>query len=148
MALVKWNPWAELATLKRDFDRFFDLHMPSVFGNGGTYDALWMPRMDLRETDTAFVVEADLPGMAIEDIAVHIDGTTLVIAGERKGEQADDTGNVARRERMFGKFQRTFTLPAAVEVDAVEAKYANGVLTVTVPKAEAARTKRIAVKAA
>lgn len=148
MALVRWNPWTEMAAWKRDFDRFFDMHVPDVFRNGGTQEALWMPRMDLRETDNAFVVEADLPGMSIDDIAVHVEGTTVVIAGERKGEQASKTGNFAHFERTFGKFQRSLTLPAAVQVDAVDAKYTNGVLTVTVPKAEEAKTKRIAIKAA
>jgi HSP20 family protein len=148
MALVRWNPWTEMAALKRDFDRFFDIHVPDVFRNGGTHEALWMPRMDLHETDNAFVVEADLPGMAIEDISVQVEGTTLVIAGERKGEQSSRTGNITHLERSFGRFQRAMTLPAAVQVDAVEAKYTNGVLTVTVPKAEEAKTKRIAITAA
>lgn len=148
MALVRRNPWMQMAALTHDFDRFFDLHVPAVFRNGGTHEALWMPRMDLHETDNAFVVEADLPGMAIDDIAVHVEGTTVVIAGERKGEQAGKTGNLAHFERTFGKFQRSFSLPAAVQVDAVEAKYTNGVLRVTVPKAEEAKTKRIAIKAA
>jgi HSP20 family protein len=148
MALVRWNPWTEMATLKRDFDRFFDIHVPDIFRNGGTHEALWMPRMDLHETDSAFVVEADLPGMSIEDIAVHVEGTTIVIAGERKNEQSSKTENVTHFERSFGKFQRAMTLPAAVQVDAVEAKYTNGVLTVTVPKAEEAKTKRIAITAA
>jgi HSP20 family protein len=137
-----------MAALKRDFDRFFDIHVPDVFRNGGTHEALWMPRMDLHETDNAFVVEADLPGMSIDDIVVHVEGTTVVITGERKGEQASRTGNFAHFERTFGKFQRSFSLPAAVQVDAVEAKYTNGVLTVTVPKAEEAKTKRIVIKAA
>jgi HSP20 family protein len=148
MALVRWNAWTEMAALKRDFDRFFDIHVPDVFRNGGTHEALWMPRMDLHETDNAFVVEADLPGMAIEDISVQVEGTTLVIAGERKGEQSSRTGNITHLERSFGRFQRAMTLPAAVQVDAVEAKYTNGVLTVTVPKAEEAKTKRIAITAA
>jgi HSP20 family protein len=79
---------------------------------------------------------------------VQVEGTTLVIAGERKGEQSSRTGNITHLERSFGRFQRAMTLPAAVQVDAVEAKYTNGVLTVTVPKAEEAKTKRIAITAA
>jgi len=148
MALVQWNPWTEVSTLKHDIDRLFNQYMPGLFGNGGTGDALWMPRMDLRETDTAFIVEADLPGMVLEDITVQVEGSTVIISGERKGEHVSNAGDMAYRERRFGKFQRAFTLPAAVKVDAIEAKYTNGVLTVTVPKAEEARTKRIAIQAA
>jgi HSP20 family protein len=146
MALVRWNPWNELATLKRDFDRVFE-RLPGQFGNGEGQHAMWYPHLDLRETDNAFIVEADLPGMSSDDIAVHVEGTTLMIAGERKAEQRQENGNFTRFERSFGKFQRALTLPAAVQVDAVDATYANGVLTVTVPKAEEAKVKRIAIKA-
>jgi len=148
MALVRWNPWTEMAELKHDFDRLFDTHIPDVFRARGAYNMMWTPRMDLRETDTAFVVEADVPGMSIEDIAVHIEGNTVVIAGERKNEQTSHAGNFTHFEWTFGKFQRAMTLSAPVKVDDVEAKYTNGVLTVTIPKAEEARTKRIAIQAA
>lgn len=148
MALMRWNPWTELASLKHDFDRFFDTHLPGQFGNGEEQRALWYPRLDLRETDSAFIVEADLPGMTIDDITVQVEGTTLMIAGERKAEQRQEDGNFSRFERSFGKFQRALTLPAAVRVDDVEATYTDGVLRVTVPKAEEARTKRIAIKGA
>jgi HSP20 family protein len=149
MALVKWNPWTELETFKRDFDRLFDLHRPGLFGNGGdSSGAMWIPHMDVQEADTAYRVEVDLPGMAIEDIDVQVEGTTLMIAGDRKSEASSQTGHYAHHERRFGKFQRAFTLPAAVKVDEVNAAYANGILTVTVPKAAEARTKRIAIQAA
>jgi HSP20 family protein len=150
MALVKWNPWTELESFRHDFDRFFDTYMPRVFGydSWNRQQALWMPRMDVRETDSAYIVEADLPGMSIEDIAVHVEGNTLVLAGERKGEQTNNGRSYAHFERTFGKFKRAFTLPTAVKVDEVHATYAGGVLTVTVPKAEAARTKRIAITSA
>ena len=85
-------------------DHLFDLHVPELFSNGGAYNAFRMPRLDVRETDSAFIVEADLPGMTIEDITVEVEGQTLIIGGERKAEHVSDTGNVAHRERMFGKF--------------------------------------------
>lgn len=150
MALVKWNPWAELESFKQNFDRFFDTYMlPGTFGGSHAQQAVWMPRMDVRETDTAYIVEADLPGLTIEDIDVQVEGTTLIISGERKGEQSSGpNGHYTHFERWLGKFHRSFTLPTAVKVDEVDAKYANGVLTVTVPKVEEARTKRIAIQAA
>lgn len=147
--LMKWNPWTELETFKRDFDRLLDVHMPSIFGREGNgYAALWMPRLDVHETDSAYVVQADLPGMSIEDIDVQVEGSTLLISGERKGELVSPAGHYAHHERTFGKFQRAFTLPAVVKVDEVNATYAHGVLTVTIPKVEEARTKRIAIQAA
>ena len=108
----------------------------------------WTPHMDVIEADNAYVIEADLPGMAIEDIDVQIEANRLLIAGERKSEQHGHTSHYTHFERTYGKFQRAFTLPESVDVNAVEAQYANGVLTVNVPKSAEARSKRIAIQAA
>jgi len=149
MALVKWNPWTELETFKRDVDRLFDLHMPGVFDNGSNASiVMWTPRMDVHETDSAYVVTADLPGMTIDDIDIELEDSRLMISGERKSESASPAGHYAHHERMFGKFQRVFTLPAAVQADGVIATYTNGVLTITIPKVEEARTKRIPIQTA
>jgi HSP20 family protein len=86
--------------------------------------------------------------MSIDDFTISLEHNTLVIAGERKAEASHGKEQRMSAERWFGKFQRAFLLPVAVEADRVEAKYVNGVLTVTVPKAAAAQTKRIAVQAA
>ncbi|GIX46500.1 MAG: heat-shock protein Hsp20 [Candidatus Tectimicrobiota bacterium] len=148
MALVRWSPLPGLETLRQEIDRLFETHLAEFFGDGEMGRVTWLPRMDVRETDTAFIVEVDLPGMAIEDIDVHVEGNTLVIAGERKLERAEEHLGMARYERAAGRFHRAYTLPAPVVADKVEARYCNGVLTVTVPKAEAAKTKRIAIQAA
>jgi HSP20 family protein len=148
MALVSWNPWPSLETLKRDIDRLFDTHAAETFGDGNAQHPLWAPRLDLRELDHAFIVEADLPGMSSHDIAVSIEKNTLVIAGERQTEQAGEAETVTYCERLYGPFQRALMLPTPVEADRVEAAYHNGVLTVTVPKAETAKTKHIAIKMA
>lgn len=146
MALVPWNPWPSLETLKRDIDRLFDTHVAEAFGNGNAQHPLWAPRLDMRELDHAFVVESDLPGMSNHDITVSIENNTLMITGERHTEQAGEAGNVTYRERLYGTFQRALMLPTPVEADKVEAAYHNGVLTVTVPKAETAKTRHIAIK--
>jgi len=104
--------------------------------------------MDVYETDAAYVVEIDLPGVTIHDITVQLEDTTLVIAGERKNAHTGTANGYAHVERTFGTFQRPFTLPTAVQRDEVQATYANGVLTVTVPKADTARPRQIHVKAA
>jgi HSP20 family protein len=156
MALVKWSPtlpspvgrpWAEFDTLRREIDRLFDTHFVEVFSNEETSRALWMPRLDVRELDHVFMVEVDLPGMSIDDIAVSIENNMLVITGDRQAACSGEPGQLSHHERPLGKFERAFTLPTVVEVDKVEARYTNGVLTVTVPKAVAATTKRIAIQA-
>ena len=148
MALVQWNPWTGMETLRREVDRLFDTHVAEMFGNGNTHRVMWTPHLDVRELDQAFVVEADLPGMRLEDITVSLENNTLAIAGERKATWSNDAGHPTHRELSYGAFQRTLTLPTAVNADQVEATYTNGVLTVTIPKAAEARTKRIAIQAA
>ena len=148
MALVQWNPWTGMEALRREVDRLFDTHVAEMFGNGGTHRAMWAPRLDVRELDHAFVVEADLPGMRRGDITVSLENNTLVVAGERKATWSNEEGRPTHRELPYGAFQRAFTLPTAVNADQVEATYTNGVLTVTIPKAAEARTKRIAIQAA
>jgi HSP20 family protein len=145
MAMVKWNPWSEFEALNQSLDHWFNRDIST--GNGGNGDhTSWMPHMDVKETDNAYVIEADLPGMTIENIDVQVESNRLFISGERKDEQSSQTGHYTHFERAYGKFQRTFTLPEAVNVDAVEAKYVNGVLTVSVPKSAEAQSKRIAIQ--
>jgi HSP20 family protein len=119
-----------------------------MFGNGDTPRTRRAPRVDVRELDHAFVVEADLPGMRREDITVSLGNNTLVIAGDWKATWSNDEGRPMHRELSYGAFQCTLTLPTLVSADQVEAKYTNGVLTVTIPKAAEARTRRIAIQAA
>lgn len=148
MALVQWNPWVGMEALRREVDRLFDTHVAEFFGNGNTQRATWAPHLDIRDLDHAFVVEVDLPGMSREDISVSLENNTLVITGARKASWSSAEGHPMHQELSYGAFQRVLTLPTAVHADQVDATYTNGVLTVTVPKAEEARTKRIAIQAA
>ena len=148
MAVAQWNPWTELETFECALNRIFDLPLPRLFGQGNGHYGPWQPRMDVYETPEAYVVEADMPGMTSQDITVQLDGTTVVIAGERKSAHPEAAGNHTHIERLYGPFRRAFTLPTAVKRDEVQATYANGVLTVTVPKADAARPRQITVQAA
>jgi HSP20 family protein len=156
MALVRWNPmqpsramspFAGLEALRHNMDRLMESWASEVFGNGDSGSAMWTPRLDVEETDQAFVIHADLPGVETDAIDVHLEGNTLFLSGERTAERKEEQG-FSRYERWYGKFQRAFTLPVAVEADKIEAKYVNGVLTVTVPKSEQAKPKRIAIQTA
>lgn len=145
MAVMRRNLWSDLSTLSKEMDRFFNLPL----ANGLKQHAMsWMPPIDIRETEAAYVISADLPGMSEDDIGVTVEGETVVLTGQRQADAAREAKGWKHIERPVGKFQRTFHLPAAVNVDAVAAQYRHGVLTVNVPKAEDARTKRIAIQAA
>jgi len=105
----------------------------------------WAPALDAYEDKENFVVKAELPGMKREDIEVSLHEGSLSISGERKSETKHEDAETHRAERFFGRFQRTLTLPAAVAADKVKAEYKDGVLTVTLPKTEEAKPKRIDV---
>lgn len=148
MALVKWTPGRELETLRRDVERLFERTFPKVFGEEWEIEHGWRPEVDFRETDDAYVLETDLPGMAAEEVTVEVEGPYVVLKGERHTEHETTEKGVKRTERAYGKFYRRVALPEAAKADEAEARYVKGVLTVTVPKAEEAKAKAITVKAA
>lgn len=122
-----WNPW-------RDFDRFL----------GTLHDERhWTPAFDVTETDDAYTLTGDLPGMLQKDIEVRVEDGILTVRGERK--TADNAGQDFRRrvERRHGNFARTFHLPDNVNEEAVKAAYENGVLVLTLPKQEPIDTARV-----
>jgi HSP20 family protein len=121
----------------RDFDRLFN-------GNAGTL-AGWSPAIDVREHENDFTVTAELPGLTADDVELRIENGVLSLTGEKKEEKTDGTeGHVI--ERRFGSFERSFTLPRGVDTTKVDAKFTDGVLTVTVPKAASAKPKKIAIR--
>ena len=146
MPVAHWNPWTEFEIFEHMLNRVLDLPFPRLFDNG--HHEPWQPRTDISETDAAYLVEVDLPGLTIHDISIQLEGTTVVIAGQRQSAHSESAKHQARVERPYGKFHRAFTLPTAVKRDEVQATYANGVLTITVPKADAARPRQITVQAA
>jgi HSP20 family protein len=122
--------------------------MDQFFGSdGGTELALWFaPRINLAETDQAFEVTVDLPGMKPEEFSVELKEGQLWITGERRQESEEKGKTYHRVERQYGRFQRVIPLPAAVNPDKIEAEYKDCVLHITLPKDETAQPKRIPIK--
>jgi HSP20 family protein len=123
-----------LTNLQDELDRLF-----------GSQSEFWAPALDVQEDKDNYVFHAELPGLKREDIEVSLQDGTLVISGERKVEKVEEGVEVHRQERYYGKFQRALTLPEPVAADKVRADYKDGVLTVTLPKTEAAKPKKIDV---
>ncbi len=136
---------AELNRLRREIDRLFEEPFSFLAPSTSFFEG-WTPAVDIYEDNDKYVVKAELPGMKKEDIDVSLDGNTLTISGERKQEEEKKEGENYRSERFFGRFQRSITLPTAVQADKIEATYKDGVLTLTLPKAEEAKPKQIQVK--
>jgi len=124
---------------------FFNSFAPAPFRFFEEDSVVWSPRVDVEETDEAVVVHADLPGIDKKDLSVNLKDNLLTIRAERKNEKEEKGKNYYRSERAFGTFQRTFTLSERVKSDAIKADYKNGVLTVTLPKAEEVKPRDITI---
>lgn len=138
-----WSPLAQLDTLRNEINRIFE----TPFANYGASEAFnsWAPALDLYEDKNNLVVTAELPGMIKEDIDISLHDGALTIAGERKEEKQYGEKETQRAERFYGRFQRTVTLPKAVNSGEVKAAYKDGVLIITLPKAPEAKPQQIAV---
>ena len=136
MALVRWEP----VTMNRLFNNLFDTPTGAAAPS-----RRWIPAMDLAETQDAYVLRADLPGLAPEDVKIELENRVLTISGERKAEQRSEESGWVRVERSFGSFRRTLTVPAGVDASAITAAFDNGVLTVSVPKPEQAKPHRVEI---
>lgn len=144
--LVRWEPFRELISLREAMDRLFEESFVRPFGWLATTGAETLA-IDMYETDNDIVVKAAIPGVKPEDIDVTISGDVLTIKGEVKEEKEVKEESYIRKERRYGTFCRSVTLPIEVDVDKAKAEYENGILTLTLPKAEAAKPKVIKVKA-
>ncbi len=144
--ITRWEPYRELATMRQMLDRFFE-------DDFTRFPSLWERRpdtmslaLDVAEKDDAFIVKASVPGVPAEDVEVTLTDNVLTIKGEMKADKEINEENYHLRERRFGSFVRSVTLPTAVDADKIEAVNENGVLTLTLPKAEAVKPKKIEVK--
>lgn len=138
------SPWQEMERLQREVNRLFS----DSFSLAGGRTAPGYPAMNVWTNEEGIVVTAELPGLNPDDINISVVGDILTLTGVRNADELPEGVKYHRRERNFGKFSRTFQLPFTVEVDKVEAVFKNGVLHLSLPRAEAEKPKKIAVKTA
>lgn len=139
MALLRWDPWGELASLQRDMNEAF-----TRSGGMGRTGSL-LPAIDAFRTDEGTVVRVELPGMKHEDVDVSAHDGMLTICGERTvGDEVEDDAWI-RRERAYGRFERSFTLPEGTDPDAIEATFDDGVLELTIPHPEERKPRKIEI---
>jgi HSP20 family protein len=152
MAIERWRPWEEFRGMERMMDEMVRHPLalwrrPLTWWRVPTEELGWMPGVEVYEKADKFVVRAELPGMKKEEIDVSVVGDTLTISGERKAESEVKDEDYYRCELCYGKFSRSVGLPAAVNAAKVDASYENGILEITLPKLEAAKPKKVTVKA-
>jgi len=127
----------------REIDRVFD----AFFGQNEQQARRWVPPVDLVEAEDHFVLKADLPGLAEEDVAIEVQDNVLTISGSRQAEHESKEKGWYRLERSYGGFNRSLTLPDGVDPDRIEASFSHGVLEVRIPKPEERKPRRIEISA-
>jgi HSP20 family protein len=152
MSLIRWNPTRDLASfpsgmfnMQREMNRMFD-HFIRGVDEPGLLNDNWLPAVDVAEKDNEYVVNVELPGVNKDDVKITLESNILTIRGEKKTEKETNQKNFRRMERSYGSFQRSFTLPTSVKNDKIDAEYKDGILSITLPKAEEAKPKQIEVK--
>ncbi len=143
--MTRYTPTRTLRDLQREVDDIFDQFFGRTRGDGSS-SAVWAPQTDLSETDDAFRIRLDVPGLEKDDININLQNNTLTVSGSRSSERTEEEEEYVRVERAFGNFHRTFTLPDAVDAENIEAAYDSGVLTIHVPKTEESTRRQIEIQ--
>ena len=135
MNLIPWNPFREADNLSKDISNFFDFSPMRFFGGMSS------PRVDVYQIDTDVVVKAEIPGITKEDLNVYVDENSIRLSGQSKRDNEYKDEHVYRTERFYGSFSRTIPLPVEIKSDQAKAEYKDGILSITVPKVEPAKSK-------
>lgn len=143
-SLTRWDPFRDMMIMRRSMDRILE----NFFGESSdwTEPVTWGIALDLVEKPEEFIVKASLPGVKPEDVEVTFSENTLTIKGETRHEEEKEDARYHLRERRYGSFCRSLTLPRGIKGDAIEATYDAGVLTLHLPKSEEIKPKRITVR--
>jgi len=129
--------------MERMMDEFLRGWAPT---HGGEETTMWAPTLDVRETDTDLVIEVEAPGLKPGELDISVEDSTLTIRGERKAEHVEEKGELRLSEREYGSFCRSVELPVGVQSEKASARHADGVVTITLPKTEKSKAKRIKVE--
>ena len=147
MAIIRWDPFRDVMTLQERMNHLFDHALSRTRGDDkeGLTASMWSPSVDIFETPDSIVMKAELPGVSRDNIDIQVQDNTLTLKGERKSEHEVKEENYLRVERSYGAFQRTFNLPTGVQQGKIRAVFKDGVLEVTMPKAEEAKPTHVKI---
>ncbi len=144
--LVRFSPNRELGRMQHEFDRIFNDFFPNRPNR--TFDqaaSAWAPQVDLSENEDGYMLNLDLPGLNKKDITINYQDGVLTISGERKAEEKQEGDNYLRIERRSGEFSRSFSIPNAIQTDKINAIYEDGVLNISLLKAEEVKPIKVKV---
>lgn len=137
MALIRWQPFREIETLRRQFDDLFD----ELSGTNRESSMSWMPAVELEDKDENLILRVQLPGIEPKDLDVRVTREAVYMAGEHRQEQKSEERGLFRSEFRYGRFERVIPLPAHIQNDQVQSEYKNGILTLTLPKVQEAQRR-------
>jgi len=142
MALIRWEPFREIDSLQNEMNRLFDSLTPT---SRSEWAGNFVPPVEMHENGDAVYLKLEVPGIDAKDLDVQVTAEAVSISGQRQAETKTDQKGVTRSEFRYGKFQRVIPLPTRIQNDKVEANYKDGILMLTLPKAEAEKTKVVKV---
>jgi len=145
MVLIRWEPFREVESLQKEMNRLFDRLVPTDVGNGEKMGLSFIPAAEITETPEAVQLKLEIPGMEAKDLNVEVTADSLTINGERKSEIKTEEEGFTRTEFRYGKFHRVIPLPVQVDNTNVAAEYKDGILNLTLPKAEEEKNKVVKV---
>jgi len=145
MALIRWEPFREVESLQKEMNRLFDRLVPTDVGNGEKMGLSFIPAAEITETPEAVQIKLEIPGMEAKDLNLEVTADSLTINGERKSEIKTEEEGFTRTEFRYGKFHRVIPLPVRVDNNNVTAEYKDGILNLTLPKAEEEKNKVVKV---
>lgn len=145
MAVIRWDPFRDLVTLRERMNRLFEEAFTARGEEKELISGNWSPSVDIYESENALVLSAEIPGLDEKDVEIKVENNTLSISGERKFEKETKEENYHRIERAYGSFQRSFTLPNYIDQDKIKAEHENGILKITMPKKKELKPKKIKV---
>jgi len=145
MALIRWEPFREVESLQKEMNRLFDRLVPTDVGNGEKMGLSFIPAAEITETPEAVQIKLEIPGMEAKDLNLEVTANSLTINGERKSEIKTEEEGFTRTEFRYGKFHRVIPLPVQVDNSNVTAEYKDGILNLTLPKAEEEKNKVVKV---
>ncbi|MGF1480766.1 MAG: Hsp20/alpha crystallin family protein [Cyanophyceae cyanobacterium] len=142
MALIRWEPFQEMTRLQRDMNRLFD-GLSST--NTEELGAAFVPAAEMEETPEAIHLKLEVPGMDAKDLDIQVSAEAIAISGERKEETKTEEKGMTRSEFRYGSFRRVISLPTRIQNNSVNAEYKDGILNLTLPKAEEEKNKVVKV---
>jgi len=145
MAIIRWDPFRDMVTLREKMNRLFEDSLAQKGEDKDRFTSNWAPAVDIYETANELVLTAEVPGIDEKDIEIKVEDNTLTLKGERKFEKETKEENFHRIERSYGSFFRAFSLPNSVDPDRIQAEHENGVLRVVMPKRQELKPKTVKI---